>query len=127
MISFIARAIVTFVALTSLQYSSVLEHADVAVPGACIPHVSAKAEAVGGACVYRDVTRRGNLVAQDFAVVGPSGARFETPHARIVGGLDSSGFTWRTFVLILVAMIVWVPNMLPRPGAKTVQKGGGAQ
>jgi len=127
MISFIARAIVTLVALTSLQYSSVLEHVDVAVPGACIPQVSAKAEAVGGECVYRDATRRGNLVAQDFAVVGPSGASFETPHARIVGGMNSSGFTWRTFVLVFVAMVVWVPSILPRAGAKTVQKGEDAR
>ena len=126
MLSFIVRAAVTLVALTSLQYSSVLQHAEVAVPGACIPTVTTKTEVMGGECIYRDVERRGNLVTQDFTVVGPSGASFGTPHARLVSAMDGSGFTWRTFALVFVAMIVWVPRIFPRPGAKSWQRKKGA-
>ncbi len=114
MISFIVRAVVTLVALTSLQYSSVLEHVNVAVPGNCLPHISEKAEMVGAECVYQDVTRSGNLVTQDFSVTGSRGTGFNTQQARIVSGLDSSGFTWRTLLLVLIAVAVWVPSLLPR-------------
>ncbi|MBR8428917.1 hypothetical protein [Burkholderia cenocepacia] len=112
-VKFVARFAIAIFALSSIRYSGLHEHVDVSVPSSCVAGVAKETHPGAYSCVYRDVSVRGHMLQRNFEVYGPSGVGFFAKDARVVSPGDNSGFTWRSLALLLIAIAMWVPSLLP--------------
>lgn len=112
MLAFVIRVAVAISALTSIKYSSQLDHVDVAVPIACVTSVSTQFNSYPNSCFYKDVSIRGHIFSREYEVYNPRGGGFYTKDAVVRSDAKGqTGFTWRSLVLILIALTMWVPSL----------------
>lgn len=111
----IFRWLVVAAALASIRYSGSFEGVDVSVPGVCVAGVSTEAVAGNVECVYRNVRIYGRILHRDFEIQGDGGRRVVVGDATVVSRSESAGITWRSGVLLLIAVVaVWTPSLLRR-------------
>jgi len=111
-IKFIIRCAIAVAALMSIRYSGLQEHVDVSVPAACVTGVAKETVSGERSCVYRNVSVRGHVMQHTFEVYGPTGVGFFAKEAMVVSPGEIAGFTWRSLVLLLIAVAMWVPSLL---------------
>ncbi|MGF6782537.1 hypothetical protein [Paraburkholderia sp. GAS334] len=123
MIKFAARALIAVAAIGSFQFSGQLDHVDVSVSAACVAGISAQVEPSSNSCTYRDVTRRGRVFERDFEIFGALGGGLYSSDARVVSRSNQTGLTWRSLALLLIAVAVWIPALLPLFGKRREHAG----
>jgi hypothetical protein len=110
-LKFVARCAIASAALVSIRYSGLHENVDVSVPSACVDGVANETVQGSHNCVYRNVAVRGHVLQRSFEVYGPSGTGFFTKDAMVVSRSDDAGFTWRSLMLLLIAVAMWIPSL----------------
>ncbi|HDR9070501.1 TPA: hypothetical protein QDA90_005883 [Burkholderia vietnamiensis] len=111
-IKFLARCAIAVAALASIRYSVLNQNVDVSVPAACVAGVATKVVQGENRCLYQNVTVRGHVLQRNFEVYGSTGIGFYTKDAFVASRSNDAGFTWRSLVLLLIAVAMWAPSLL---------------
>ncbi|MFP3637836.1 hypothetical protein [Paraburkholderia sp. SIMBA_054] len=113
MISFILRCLFSFALLSSLPYSTSHSHVDVLDPHPCLSLIGNSQSQADGACIYRDVSLQGDVMARRYWIGGADNVQVEARDAQVISGSNNQGgWTWKTYLLLLGAFIPWILSLL---------------
>lgn len=113
MIPFVIRCLITFALLDCVQYSTSFTHADVRDPHPCLSLIGGARALSDGTCIYHDVTLHGDPFARRFWIGKQGSVQVESRDAAIqFSPGDQSGWTWRTYLLLLGAALPWTLSLL---------------
>ena len=116
LVSLIIRCVFTVALFSAIGHTARFQDVDVLVPGDCITllGLETRGPADGTSCTFLGATVQGRVVQHDFKVSGPRGALY-SPEARIVSRSNELGLTWRSVVLLLLVVAMWLPSLLTLP------------
>lgn len=113
MIGFMIRWLVIWGLFQGVAYTVRYEHVDALVPGGCLAMLSTNTQAMGTACLYRDVTVEGRVVTQAFELTTKDGGMMEVNKMpTLLGPAIAEHLTWRTVGVYLLMLLFASPDIL---------------